>query len=567
MRNIKFPTIRKLVKHFFVFILLSCALLLNLLQTTPARADTSHCGTLSGDETWSNAGNVHLISCDVIVPAGITLTITNGTIIKFTGIFAISVQGNLIVQGISTDKVYFTSFRDDSVGGDTNNDGDASTPAKGDWGAVIITTGATASLDQAVLRYGGYGWCVYYCSYYKGMLSVDGSTNVTVQNSVVSYSQNAGIWVDGDDASLTVTNTTLSDNALANDNYQRFGIYFNSVNGTPVFDNLTVQNNLGHGIYAGTLKTVTLTNSSFTGNMLYGAYLALNNGLLTGSSGNSGSNNGVNGIGLTGAISGTQTLAANPGFPYVVDGTLNVNTSSSLTFEPGSVVKFSSNDRALYVYGSLQAQGTEGNEIVFTSLKDDAYGGDTNNDGDASTPAKGDWGAVIITTGATASLDQAVLRYGGYGWCVYYCSYYKGMLSVDGRRSHGPEQRCELFQNAGIWVDGDDASLTVTNTTLSDNALANDNYQRFGIYFNSVNGTPVFDNLTVQNNLGHGIYAGTLKTVTLTNSSFTGNMLYGAYLALNNGLLTGSSGNSGSNNGVNGIGADGCDQRHTDPGG
>ena len=72
----------------------------------------------------------------------------------------------------------------------------------------------------------GYGWCVYYCSYYKGMLSVDCSTNVTVQNSVVSYSQNAGIWVDGDDASLTVTNTTLSDNALANDNYQRFGIYF-----------------------------------------------------------------------------------------------------------------------------------------------------------------------------------------------------------------------------------------------------------------------------------------------------------------------------------------------------
>ena len=136
------------------------------------------------------------------------------------------------------------------------------------------------------------------------------------------------------------------------------------MNGTPVFDNLTVQNNLGHGIYAGTLKTVTLTNSSFTGNMLYGAYLALNNGLLTGSSGNSGSNNGVNGIGLTGAISGTQTLAANPGFPYVVDGTLKMDRSSSLTFEPGSVVKFSSNDRALYVYGSLQAQGTEGNEIV-----------------------------------------------------------------------------------------------------------------------------------------------------------------------------------------------------------
>ena len=115
------------------------------------------------------------------------------------------------------------------------------------------------------------------------------------------------------------------------------------------------------------------------------------------------------------------------------------------------MVKFSSNDRALYVYGSLQAQGTEGNEIVFTSLKDDAYGGDTNNDGDASTPAKGDWGAVIITTGATASLDQAVLRYGGYGWCVYYCSYYKGMLSVDGSTNVTVQNSVVSYsQNAGI---------------------------------------------------------------------------------------------------------------------
>ena len=83
-------------------------------------------------------------------------------------------------------------------------------------------------------------------------------------------------------------------------------------------------------------------------------------------------------------------------------------------------------------------------------------------------------------------------------------------------------------------MDGDDASLTVTNTTLSDNALANDNYQRFGIYFDSVNGTPVFDNLTVQNNLGHGIYASSATFVSLDNCIITNNQLDGVNLANTN---------------------------------
>lgn len=115
----------------------------------------------------------------------------------------------------------------------------------------------------------------------------------------------------------------------------------------------------------------------------------------------------------------TTWTAANS--PYVVSGTINVQSPATLTIEPGVVVKFQSGASLLAQAGAtLTAIGTSANPIVFTSIKDDSAAGDTNADGSASSPATGDWnslgfkGYTDISGGHAAfgSLQYAQVRYG-----------------------------------------------------------------------------------------------------------------------------------------------------------
>ena len=103
-----------------------------------------HAGRIAADETWP-AGKVHLIYGDVIVAPGVTLTIEPGAIVKFcdgTGLYSEDYTATTIAEG-----VIFTHFADDTVGGDTNLDGDATQPEYGAYdvsGAHIVTDADSA---------------------------------------------------------------------------------------------------------------------------------------------------------------------------------------------------------------------------------------------------------------------------------------------------------------------------------------------------------------------------------------------------------------------------------------
>ena len=58
--------------------------------------------------------------------------------------------------------------------------------------------------------------------------------------------------------------------------------------------------------------------------------------------------------------------------------------------------------------GTIEALGNRAQPIVFTSIKDDAHGGDTNGDGDKTMAEPSDWGTLLLKGG-----------YGEFEYCSF----------------------------------------------------------------------------------------------------------------------------------------------------
>jgi RHS repeat-associated protein len=144
---------------------------------------------LTSDETWGPQGSPYVLRGQTVVPAEVSLTLLPGTVVKFDGLTSsMLVRGQLLSLGLPDRRVVITSFKDDAVAGDTNGDGDASTPGRGDWGDLSFrraSSGAvvTASvIDYTDVRYGNYGSALA-CQ--VGMVSVL-NVPITISNSNLS---------------------------------------------------------------------------------------------------------------------------------------------------------------------------------------------------------------------------------------------------------------------------------------------------------------------------------------------------------------------------------------------
>ncbi len=85
----------------------------------------------------------------------------------------------------------------------------------------------------------------------------------------------------------------------------------------------------------------------------------------------------------------------------------------TLTIEPGVIVKMYEGSGTVTVNGKIKFQGTDSEPIVFTSIKDDTVGGDTNGDG-PSQGYPGAWGQIAFPTGNQGeSIQYLQVRYGG----------------------------------------------------------------------------------------------------------------------------------------------------------
>jgi hypothetical protein len=143
-----------------MFVVLAALVIGLTVGASPAYAATHlPTTTYTSNTTWTVANSPYVLDGNVTVAAGATLTIDPGVIVKFNGTLReLRVNGTLAAVGTSGSHIVFTSYQDDSAGGDTNEDGAATAGAAGQWTDINVTSGnGNSQLKFAEVRYGGNG--------------------------------------------------------------------------------------------------------------------------------------------------------------------------------------------------------------------------------------------------------------------------------------------------------------------------------------------------------------------------------------------------------------------------
>lgn len=237
-----------------------------------ANIGVSLSGTLSGHVVL---GPEHgpLVVKNLIIPAGASLTLRAGTILKFVDDGDITVEGALYSNGTVQQPVILTSIHDDSAGGDT--DGHVQAPQYNAWkglffksdgsvlqGFDIRYAGCAVNADfrsaQVVLkngsmRYGGYGVYVY-----------QPYVQIEAENVLIANNAYTGVFVRADSRHV-FRNATIVGNGLGGGGewggWDRAGIHQGGANLT-LENSIVAYNGVGYSHF-GDPPTINFRNSIF----------------------------------------------------------------------------------------------------------------------------------------------------------------------------------------------------------------------------------------------------------------------------------------------------------------
>jgi len=415
--------------------------------------------TIYYDETWYSGG-IYMVQGSIYVSKGATLTIEPGTIIKFQNA-GLSVDGTLKANGSSGNPIVFTSYQDDSYGGDTNGDGNATMPTKGDWGNISFgNTSKNSILNHVIVKYAGKSPGCYGCA------------------------PNIVPAIDVQTSSIILSNSTISDNFSK-------GIHVYS--GTPSIQGNTITNNGQAAIYLSTESAGTVVRGN------------------TASGNGSPSTTGWNGVLIEGGLlSPNVTLTNNLPYGFVTGypfGSPTVAEGAVLAVEPGAIIKLGGS--SLGINGTLIADGTSDNPVIFTSTKDDSYGGDTNGDGNATMPTKGDWGNISFgNTSKNSILNHVILKYAGSVG-----GYYPATPALYISTSSLSVSNSLISDNFSSGLKAYSSSPRITSTTFI--------YNQDGISVDGENANPVITDCIIKENAGYGInVVNTQLQINATNNSY-----------------------------------------------
>ena len=446
--------------------------------------------------TLTYLGNPYIIKDTLTVPSGKTLTIEPGVVVRLSSPrIGMRVDGTLKAIGgdLAKEKIVFTSYKDDEYGGSGN-------PAPGDWGQIYFgPTSVDSTLINTIIRYGGQ----YYltdppCPQERTALRVEGSS-IILKDSVLEQNKNRGLYLINSLSTTTIDNVQFRDHQVGCTGYSGTdeAIALLIEGGSPKIKNSTFERNT-IGIYirnsASQSAYPEIENNIFKENKkpiyVSNSYPSFKN--------NQAINNNLNGI-LVSNSSINQNTTWQADLPYIIEYTLTISQGKTLIIEPGVVIKFYSGYSGITVNGTLNAIGTENEKIIFTSYRDEKYGG--------SGGAKaGDWYQIYFSETSTDSkLNNIIVKYGG--------------------GSYFTDPPCPYW-TAAIRVK--EASILIKNSTFEQN-------QNKGLYLIDTPSTTIIDSVQF---LNHQVGCGSSPAIallidgdspTIKNSTFKNNY-YGIYI-------------------------------------
>lgn len=169
-------------------------------EHTEMRYRSKVVGGMISDQTVWQGYHLYHVTSPIIVERGSSLEIRAGAVVKFDAASGLTVQGLLAVEGTLDNPVCFTSVRDDSVGGDTNGDGESSNPAPGDW-LSIIADGGRIEMAYADIAYGG-------ADGEPGMLHVKADGFIRLYDGIIR--QSSSYAVSNEDGSVDAKNIAFT---------------------------------------------------------------------------------------------------------------------------------------------------------------------------------------------------------------------------------------------------------------------------------------------------------------------------------------------------------------------
>jgi parallel beta-helix repeat protein len=313
----------------------------------------------------SGISNIAYFVDNLTINSGATLTISPGVVIKsqysYYNYKAFTVDGAIIAQGTNSEKIIFTSKKDDSNGGDYNNDGNNSSPDKSDWNGITINASASpSSFKNCIFRYGAGRYNN------EGVVTYNNNLGSNMDSCTIEQTNSTAIGIIG------TSNCVISNSQLLNINNVPVMM---AMFANPTFNNNSLSNvaTVGIGVIAETYsQTATIPIRNF------GGY------------------NNITYIGL---------------------GTYYVNAGTTLTIPAGVVFKGGN----WQVNGYLKIAGTNSQPVVFTCVEDDAYGNplDTKQNGSGVNPLNNYNSAEYIRfndiSNDSSSVKNAIFRYGQTG--------------------------------------------------------------------------------------------------------------------------------------------------------